>query len=267
MSPEILFSNLWKQYIELNPSVETIHRLFAERESKVINDHIALRTLQHPKLGIDKLAQVFETMGYERKAQYSFKQKKLNAIHLQHKKEEDLPLVFISELKLNECSQQLQEILQTQVIDKLDQQLIESDECCYSGRSWGDVSFNTYEILRQESEYAAWFYVYGYMANHFTVKVNTLESFDSLESVNEFLESQSFNLNEVGGKIKGTPELLLEQSSTLADKRPVQFIEDVKEIPSCFYEFARRYQQADGSEFKGFIEGNADKIFESTNMK
>jgi len=266
MSVETLFNALWNQYVALNPAVGDIHHLFSERESRVFNDHIALRTFQHPKVGIDKLAKAFEDLGYERKANYTFTQKKLNAIHLQHKDDLDLPLVFISELKLKECSILLNDIVTKEIIDKIDYHIPDSPAFCYSGRTWGAISFDLYEQLREESEYAAWMYVYGYMANHFTVKVNTLTSLHSLEAVNAFLEEHGYQLNDAGGKIKGSPELLLEQSSTLAEKRPVEFIEGTKEIPSCFYEFARRYLYPDGKEFLGFIEGNADKIFESTNM-
>jgi len=38
-------------------------------------------------------------------------------------------------------------------------------------------------------------------------------------------------------------------------------------IPSCFYEFALRHPLADGTLFDSFIEGNADKIFESTHAR
>ena len=38
---------------------------------------------------------------------------------------------------------------------------------------------------------------------------------------------------------------------------------DVHLVPTCFYEFAQRYRDQQGKIFHGFIEGNADKIFES----
>ncbi|GAA3939951.1 DUF1338 domain-containing protein [Litoribacillus peritrichatus] len=267
MSPETLFNSLWEQYIALNPAVAEIHQLFAEHEDQVINDHIALRTFQHEKVGISKVAKVFEELGYRRCGEYTFVEKKLSAVHLEHPEQPSLPKVFISELKLNECSEELQRIIQSEVINSIDPDLANSAEFCFSGRSWDNICYDTYEMLRQESEYAAWMYVYGYMANHFTVKVNALSRFESLEDVNAFVESHGFQLNQVGGVIKGSPEQCLEQSSTIAEKRPVTFIEGNREIPSCFYEFARRYPTENGIEFSGFIEGNADKIFESTNMK
>lgn len=267
MSVAALFDQLWQQYTSVNPAVVKIHALFKDREEEVINDHIALRTFQHPKVNLDKLAQRFEQLGYQRQGQYQFIEKKLNAIHLQHEQDTSLPLVFISELKLSECSESLQRIVETEIIDKIPTDLPDSNNFCHSGRSWNNIKYETYELLRKESEYAAWMYVYGYMANHFTVKINALKSFESLETVNDYLETSGFELNTVGGKIKGTPEVFLEQSSTVAEKHPVHFSDGTYSIPSCFYEFARRYPQADGKEFRGFIEGNADKIFESTHMK
>ncbi|MGL4896671.1 MAG: DUF1338 domain-containing protein, partial [Shewanella sp.] len=62
------------------------------------------------------------------------------------------------------------------------------------------------------------------------------------------------------------PEVLLEQSSTMADTIAVEFSDGVLEIPSCFYEFALRYPKANGELYTGFVAASADKIFESTNV-
>ena len=121
--------------------------------------------------------------------------------------------------------------------------------------------------LREASEYAAWVYSYGYRANHFTISINHLKQYDTIEKVNSFVKENGFQLNTSGGEIKGTPEQLLEQSSTLADRVKVNFSEGEFEIPSCYYEFARRYRDADGKLFSGFIAGSADKIFESTDYR
>jgi len=67
--------------------------------------------------------------------------------------------------------------------------------------------------------------------------------------------------------VKGTPEKLLEQSSTLADRVEVMFQEGKFTVPSCYYEFAKRYEGADGKLFSGFVAGSADKIFESTDFR
>ena len=51
----------------------------------------------------------------------------------------------------------------------------------------------------------------------------------------------------------------------MADKVVVNFTDGDVEIPSCFYEFARRYPMDNGQLYTGFVAASADKIFESTN--
>ncbi|MCB0347650.1 MAG: DUF1338 family protein, partial [Bdellovibrionales bacterium] len=88
-----------------------------------------------------------------------------------------------------------------------------------------------------------------------------------LEDLNTFIESNGFSLNSSGGKIKGTPAELLEQSSTLAKTIAVNFDDGNFEIPACYYEFARRYPDTSGNLYQGFIAASADKIFESTDRQ
>jgi hypothetical protein len=88
-----------------------------------------------------------------------------------------------------------------------------------------------------------------------------------LATLDRALEDAGFALNLSGGAIKGTPKDLLEQSSTRAEEIDVAFSDGVVRVPSCYYEFARRYPQPDGSLFQGFVPTSADKIFESTNVR
>jgi hypothetical protein len=141
---------------------------------------------------------------------------------------------------------------------------LESPDLVFSGNLWGTPSFEVYQLLREESEYAAWLYVYGFCANHFTVSINYLEKLDTIEKVNSFLKSNGYQMNDSGGEIKGTPEELLEQSSIKSEIVAVDFEEGSFEVPGCYYEFARRYPDASGKLYPGFIAKSADKIFEST---
>ena len=79
------------------------------------------------------------------------------------------------------------------------------------------------------------------------------------------MKAGGFTLNSVGGEIKGSAEVKLEQSSTMADHADVAFSDKTMTIPSCFYEFALRYPLANGELYTGFVAASADKIFESTN--
>jgi hypothetical protein len=264
LTVEQLFKHLWQQYIQINPQAEKIHHLLQQRGESIINDHIALRTFNTKKLGIDKIAQIFIKKGYAVIAEYDFAKKKLNAIHLEHRENIHLPKVFISELRCELFSQNLQNIV-NQIDAQISPEEVEDELFVTSGRTW-NLSFEQYIELLRESEYAAWTAAFGYRANHFTVSLNHLTTFFNLHEFNEFVVQQGFTLNESAGLIKGTPAQFLQQSSTMAAPVNVEFDHSSQVIPGCFYEFAKRYPLPDtGRLYQGFIAASADKIFESTN--
>lgn len=265
MSPiDALLEQLWKSFQTLNPQAEQIHRLLSERGDVVVNDHIAFRTFDDPRIGIDVLARPFLMGGYNPQGEYEFPNKHLFARHYEHS-EPGHPRIFISELKLAEMSIELQATI-AQLLEQIPDNLPGRDDFCHSGRPW-NVDFATYERLARESEYAGWMAAFGFCPNHFTVLVNQLTTIASLEELNELLKANGFALNTAGGEIKGSPAELLEQSSTLAAMIDVEFTAGIHRIPSCYYEFARRYERPDGTLFSGFIAQSADKIFESTNRR
>lgn len=262
MTPDVLFQPLWNDYIQrLCPSAEKVHQLLQEDEA-LINDHIALRTFNVEPLGIAMLAQPFLDAGYTPCGDYVFESKKLVAKHFEHP-DPAQPKVFISELKVDECSAELQAIV-AKLVEQVDASQLQSPEFLYGGRLW-DLSYADFQTLAKESEYASWLAAHGYGANHFTVSVNQLNAFDEVVDVNNHLRDAGFTINEFGGEVKGSPDVLLEQSSTMADKVPVQFTEGTEIIPGGFYEFAKRYPMSNGELYPGFVAASADKIFESTN--
>ncbi|QSX35685.1 DUF1338 domain-containing protein [Shewanella sedimentimangrovi] len=260
-----LFSQLWQDYVAVTPSAQKIHALLgSSQQDDVQNDHIALRTFNIEKINLEKLAAHFLALGYVECGEYHFEAKKLYAKHFEHP-DATQPKVFISELLLEKCSPELQAIVH-KLVDQVEEAAVTADNFLYSGRHWA-IDQATYEALLAESEYAAWVSVWGFRANHFTVSVNALKNFDTLASVNEALKSAGFVLNTSGGEIKGSEEVKLKQSSTLADEALVEFTDGSKMIPSCFYEFARRFPLEDGKLYPGFVAASADKIFESTNAR
>lgn len=264
MTLENLYENLWAQYTELTTQAKSIRNLLESKGEVVLNDHVAFRTYNHPRLGIKSLSKVFEKQGYVERGQYIFEEKKLNAIHLEHP-DENQPKIFISELLVEKFSPGVQEIING-ICESIPQNQIESDDFCFSGRPW-NLDYKTYEELLKSSEYAAWLSAFGFCANHFTVNVNALKSWDKLEDLNVFLKSNGYKLNASGGEIKGDPTVYLEQSSTLAGTANVRFNDGNKSIPSCYYEFAKRYPLQNGKLYQGFVEKSADKIFESTDVQ
>ncbi len=171
----------------------------------------------------------------------TFSNKHLEARHFELPGEPEAPRVFISQLVLADFSDELRETI-TRLIDTIPDNKLDPDQLILAGPVFGQPSYETYQKLREESEYAAWVYVFGYRANHFTVSVNALEKFRDLAEVNAFLKANGFELNTSGGEIKGSAEQLLRQSSTLADKTEVEFTEGKFLIPSCYYEFAERFE-------------------------
>lgn len=256
-----LLDKMWNDYIGLNPQAQKIVDLFKERGDEVINDHIALRTFNHPRLGVDTIARPFLKAGYMEGGEYEFEEKKLYAKHFQHP-DENMPKIFISELKLEDFSDDLRKTVD-ELVAQVDDETIQRFDFSSLGRPWA-VSSDTYERLRKESDYAAWVAAIGYRPNHFTVFVNKLNSFKGLEDLNAYLKEKGFKLNSSGGEIKGSQEVLLEQSSTLADSVEIDFTDKKMTIPSCYFEFAKRYQDNDGKLYQGFVAKSADKIFEST---
>jgi len=256
-----LLDILWRDYVTSTPQAERIHELLAERGETVRNDHVALRA--YDAVGIATLARPFEALGWQPRDSYRFDDKHLRARYWQHP-DPALPKVFISEL----CTSELSEAAQLAIaglVAQLPAGFTERDDLPWAGRPWRLTNAD-YTALLAESEYAGWVAAFGFRVNHFTVDVGSLQTFPDLNALNAFLVEHGFSLNDAGGTIKGTPADHLEQSSTRADAIDVAFSDATVRIPSCYYEFAKRYPLPSGEPFQGFVPRSADKIFESTDV-
>jgi Domain of unknown function (DUF1338) len=260
--PELL-ELLWRDYVASTPQAERIHRLLGQRGEAPRNDHVALRTYGAPGIGIAALARPFEALGWRSRDAYRFADKHLRARYWQHA-DPALPKVFISELALEELTAGAQAAI-GELLAQLPPGFAARDDLAWAGRPWR-VTLAAYRALLAESEYAAWVAAFGLRVNHFTVDVSSLTTFADLPALCAFLVAQGEKLNESGGTIKGSAAELLEQASTRADSVAVEFADATTAIPSCYYEFARRYRLPGGELFHGFVPASADKIFESTDV-
>ena len=260
---DTLFERLWSDYISLNPQAKEIYDLLESQNETIINDHIALRTYVDSRVCKEKLAQSFLDCGYHRVESYDFIAKRLNAFHLEHS-DPDKPKVFISELRTHELTYEAQEII-INAVNEIDPAKLDDFYLSSAGRLW-TANYQDYQLLLNESEYAAWVYAFGFRVNHFTVFINALNNWDSLYDFNEFIKANGFKLNSAGGEVKGSPDAYLEQSSTMANEVDVEFSDGIYKIPYCFYEFAKRYRKENGEYFHGFVACQANKLFESTNV-
>ncbi|MGZ3773070.1 MAG: 2-oxoadipate dioxygenase/decarboxylase family protein [Pseudobdellovibrionaceae bacterium] len=262
MSLNTLLEKMWVDYCELNPAAKGIHDIFTAQGEHVVNDHIALRTFNHPRLGIESLAQHFKKYGYVEKGEYFFEEKKLYAKHYDHPNEE-MPKIFISELELEKVSPFIRETV-NKLVEQVPDSLIQNETFVMCGRPW-KMTHALYADLAKESEYASWVAAIGFRPNHFTININKLKKYNDILTLNEFVKANGYKLNSSGGEVKGTQADYLEQSSTMASEIPMKFDDGTFNIPGCYYEFAKRYPLPNGKLYQGFVAKSADKIFESTN--
>lgn len=265
MTIDEFFENLWQDYVDLTPQADRIYQAFVREGENVINDHVAFRTFDLAPINLDALEPHFLELGYQRFAPYKFKEKKLSAWGY-IPPAPDQPRIFMSELITSQLSETSQTII-NHLCQQVDPKKVGSADIFWAGRLWNVPTWEEYQTLLAESEYAAWLSVIGLRTNHFTISVNQLVHHPTLDDVLAVVEAEGIAINKSGGRIKGRPELLLIQASTVADRKIETFADgDSHEISTCYYEFAKRYKDDIGDLYQGFVAASADKIFESTNI-
>src|SRR5712692_9317037 len=105
-----LFARLWDDYSRLNPEARRIHELLRSRGEEIRNDHVAFRTFDDPRVGLEVLTAPSRAFGYAPRDEYVFPEKKLFARHYEHP-DASRPLVFASELRLGDTSRELGSIV------------------------------------------------------------------------------------------------------------------------------------------------------------
>lgn len=265
MQCQAFFDQLWRDYILITPQAAQIHELFLSQGDAIINDHVALRTFNLSPIDIASLEGHIFNLGYQRYESYYFEDKHLDAwAYLPN--DENQPRIFFSQLQVEKLSLDAQAIIKG-LVGQVPAQAVQSLQVFFSGAMWQLPSWQEYQVLLSESEYAAWLSVMGLRANHFTISVNSLIN-PSLQAVVGRLQQAGFALNDTGGLIKGGPDVLLEQASTLADSMLMSFAGgDSHSIKTCYYEFARRYRDCDGILYQGFVPASANSIFHSTDVR
>ena len=279
---------LFNIYSKRVPDVSKITKAMVEEgivnsQNEIINDHIAFRTLGVPNLGITSFEKIFLAHGYTRMDFYHFEAKKLDAFWYSPPTE-DLPRIFISELKVNNLSLDAQNIIRSYTdsikndpVDELDLEDSNAVANYFQTPLWDLPKLEDYELLIKESEYAAWVIYNRYYLNHYTISVHDLpDPYDKLKSFNIFLKGIGIKLNTSGGEIKTSKDGLLRQSSSVANIVEAKFHnKKTKNIAGSYVEFAERsplpqYLHLKRTELErkhrreGFETANADRIFEST---
>ena len=279
---------LFKVYELLVPDVRKITKAMVNKgmvdsQTDIVNDHIAFRTMGVDNLGIASFEKIFLVHGYKKMDYYHFETKKLDA-YWYNPPTDDLPRVFMSELKVELLTESAQKIISkytdtvvTDPVDRLDLNDVEAVVTFFQTPLWALPTKEDYENLLSESEYAAWVIYNRYYLNHYTISVHDLpKPYNKLESFNKFLKSIGIELNDSGGEIKTSKDGLLRQSSSVANQVKARFYDgEIRAIAGSYVEFAERgvlpvfrnLQQIKINRKHrrdGFEASNADKIFEST---
>ncbi|MEM9990865.1 MAG: DUF1338 domain-containing protein, partial [Bacteroidota bacterium] len=210
---DAVLTALFQPYKERVPDVKKISNAMIaesmiEKEEDIVNDHIAFRTLGVPNLGLASFEKIFLHYGYKKRSPYFFEKKKLDAFWYEPPTNR-YPRIFISELRVQDLSEQAQSIINKYVkditqdpVDALDLDNVKQVGEFFYKSLWKLPTLEDYKALQAESEYAAWVIYNRYYLNHYTISVHELPGkYSQLENFNAFLESIGVVLNTAGGKI------------------------------------------------------------------
>eukprot|EP00898_Chlorokybus_atmophyticus_P002518 jgi/Chlat1/3267/Chrsp22S03520 len=250
--------------------------------------------------GIEALEAALLPLSYRRRDRLEFPKKRLRAYWYAPPaentagkgagREDDglgtlLPRVFVSEIAVEELSSKAQEVISKYLSASGPVQRHALLASALGTLPWPKPTYQDYQLLAAESEYAAWTLVNGYALNHATVSTHSLHTLPTLDHLNAFVvDDMRFCLNDEGGTVKVSPDGALRQSSTVADTFQYAFAsqdgeqDELQTVAGSYIEFAERdvlpqyaslpfKEVAERHRRDGFEVGNADGIFESTSMR
>lgn len=251
---------LWDNYVTITPSASKIKAFLRLNNDTLATDCIAFQSIDVDSCGVKRISRPFLDMGYVIQRNYCFKERKLQAVHLENPFSKNAPKIFISALLLDHCSAFTKRTL----LNAFECYHFSEENILNLGRQW-DISYAIYKKLARESDYAAWLYAHGLRASHFTLNIDQLKNYTMTELCNK-LQNLGVPLYDLGEIIKGSKDKGLRLVRTITDRISVRF-EDIHQkvfIPSCYLEFSEKYVIGD-KYFGGFLTDVISKRFESTN--
>lgn len=291
-----LLDQLWKRYCTRVAYARRYCELVAAQGGRVVNDHIAFRTLNtrtgRQPAGIKAISRVFEPLGYTRMDRYDFTDKHLLAYHYEHP-DPLMPKIFISQLEVDRLPAESRILIDAAVADARDalsedgramleqiDKLNPADEVvlvdrllgCLTARPWSPPRREVILQVNQVSQYAAWTLLHGNNVNHFTAYINeqNIPAWPDLEATMNGLRAQGLPIKE---DIEGQPGSKLRQSATQAVDEDCEVLEADGRVGKlrwayAYYELAERgtVPGPDGRprRFNGFLGAQATQLFEMT---
>jgi hypothetical protein len=226
MSGTRLVESLWRDFVRSTPQAARIRDLLVARGELPHHDHIALRTLAVPGLGLDDLARRFEAEGFRPRERYRFDEAHLSARYWQHD-DPNAPKIFIAELDVGSLSPGAQAIVE-RLIAQVPPDLAGDAEPPWSRRPW-TPAYADYQALLAESEHAARVAALGPGVDRCSLDVSALITFPDLDALVAFLLEHAFRV-----------ESRSERATLRPDPIAVRFADTTARIPSGAYELALR---------------------------
>lgn len=294
-----LINKLWVSWLKRLSYAREYTALVDRRGGKIVIDHMAFRTInahtgEQPG-GIMAISHIFDCLGYHKAGKYTFPQKKLNAVHLEHP-EESLPKIFISQLEVDDLPEWAQRSIKVEVRDtpyllsdagiellcRLQQDgvltieaagILGNDLFRYFRRAWDPPLKETVLKLNDISQYAAWVLLHGNSVSHFSALVNDQDvpEWPDLEATCKALEQAGVSMKE---GIKGDKGGRLQQAASLVVKEDVEVKGDdgldfITWTYSYFQLTQRGYVEKDGEWklFNGFLEDQSRNWFSMTRTR
>lgn len=288
---------LWERFLLRVPYARIYNELNTQKRGKVINDHIAFRTLnthtgEQPQ-GIKAISHLLELLEYKPEEKYLFPKKKLSAVYYQHP-EKQFPKIFVSQLEVENLPGWAQTLINQHVCEtpylladksielmnslKVNKYLTEeaaqilvNDLVNYFQRPWKIPLKEAILKLNDISHYAAWVLLHGNSVSHFSALVNYPDT-DNLFNI----ESTCKELTEFGipmkSLIEGDRGSKLRQSATHAIIEEVDVVGDngIEKIlwPYAYYGLVQRGFADNGYPrllFQGFLVNQSMHLFDLTN--
>lgn len=252
----------WLSLCKFSPQVlEIINKLNTELKVKLKIDHVAYRTFNVGPLRLNVLHDFVLDIGYFHTGSYNFTDKHVVAKSYSHLVS-GMPRLFLSELQVEKLSIEAQNIIGKRILSI--KPLHDRTWINTFGNIWfsNKITDEEVNLIGKESEYGQWVLLHGLKPNHYAFDVSAY----NMNDINSLLDSKfKYKLNTSGGRIKGTAAGLLEQSSVMSENRLYTGLTGLYSVG--YIEFCKRYIHQGGKLFDGFLENNADKIFESTFRK
>lgn len=294
-----LLEQLWNRYLKRVTYAQVYVDLVKRKGGTVVNDHIALRTLnthtgEQPE-GIRAIKHILNFLDYKPAGKYTFKKKKLSAVHFEHP-DVFFPKIFVSQIEVEQLPAWAQKIIQNTVqetpyiisdsaIELLQElkkhgelpreaaNLLVNDLSNYFRRPWNAPQKDDVLKINDVSQYASWVLLHGNGVNHFTAFINyqNIPEWPDLETTCKALEEAGVPMKET---IEGEKGSKLQQSSTQAVKEEVEVMGEYgpEKIvwTYAYYELAQRgFVQENGETklFTGFLGEQAVHLFDMTKTR